>query len=153
MTKKLLRLQKERNSTITHFTKAVWLDDILKSGTLELEGYNSTNKLMAMQYDLIGQWLWFTEESDCKCITALMSLETTGFTFKAGTIGAAPWKNVRKRIMRRSNKSKLFVKALEAAAEQTGDNWKKWWVAKNPVDINKALNISEITSKQKQLAA
>ena len=86
-----------KNPTITHFTNAEHYPSILKDGVLRLEGHNIENIInqidlgfmsadkvihpsgfdinflwrnMCRQYRLVGRYVWLTEESDARCITA-----------------------------------------------------------------------------------
>ena len=142
---------KERNTMkIYHHTKDVHLDSIKADGVIKLEGSNLEQmfidargfgpaadqwKMCKMQYDLVGRYVWFTEESQSKSTTMIVDMPTTAIEFDTDNVQVKRWYDVGRELMKKGGITKKIVRALNETAKQSGDDPSKWWVSTQAVDL------------------
>lgn len=134
---------------ITHFTKSCWIDSILESNKLTLEGENSIKAIqdsmvnsdqmwdpLLSQYALLGRYVWFTTEDNARTAVALTQEPTYGFTFYSDEIEARRWNDVKREIILKVGmEAKIYIELLELSALLCGDNSNKWWVTTHEVPL------------------
>ena len=165
-----------KNTIITHFANAQHYPSILKDKVLRLEGHNIENIInqidlgfisadkvvhpsgfdinfiwrnMCRQYRLVGRYVWLTEESDARCITAQRHFEKVAIQFDADAIKAKRWIDVMAIKSKKSVKAKKMIKHLNQIAIHNGDDITKWWVVENDIP----LALSKSTFQNTKLAA
>ena len=162
---------KERNkmTTITHFTNRQHIDNIYADGEIKLEGCNIEAMVNAgikgvaasgmdlnvlwralqKQYRLAGRYVWFTQQSDVKSISSIQSFSKAAFVFDAEEIGAVRWMDIARRKAMRSNKARKLIKILNDVAQMNGDDVNSWWVVEKNVELKYCKNLSDKrTAKQ-----
>lgn len=155
--------------TIYHYTQREHLDSICSDGILRREGHNiqsiveQVNKgeipihminhpsglpisavwrNLKVQYKLVGRYVWFTEESDVRCITAQQGFQKAMLVAKSDVVGAKRWIDVMRKQSVKSKKAKKNICTLNRTAKCCGDDITKWWVVDRDVPLSKCERIS-----------
>ena len=149
---------------ITHYTNKNCIPAIVGSGWLELEGHNVEQgakinfenciggygqnlhehwRELKKQYKVAGRYVWFSEENDVRCISAIQKFNKSPLTFHSEDIGAEKWIDVAERLMSKSNRAKKTIRILNNTAKACGDDVNKWWVTKERVDLRHCLEWKE----------
>ena len=85
-------------------------------------------------YNKMGRYVWFSEEP-----AATANGADYGYEFDAKEIGAVPWTEVKKKVLRNAScKAKKLIKNMDRIAREDGDDPTKYWV------LDRELSLTDV---------
>jgi len=129
---------------VRHITKFSWFNDIVDQNTIALEGNNLAAISEAMvaptqkQYDLVGRYVWFTQEKSAVCCRADSDFY---FMFDRNDLQLESWMDICASFTDPEAKKWAFF--MNASAAAMGDDPRKWYVSRTSVSLDNCLNKNE----------